>query len=151
MEYRYRIRYVNKVILATAWYTTQNFLPLTDSVRQMNTEISWFLWKGKIFKVPLTALQLPKEDGGRTLVHIMARFMTLFILRMENQRQQTAIFTTDWLTRWHLNVRRPNPPHHHKQKGYQRNSTNFIVATLKLPTRPLRGGSENHKSHKKRL
>jgi len=105
-----RIRYVNEVILATAWYTTQIFPPPTDSVRQMNTAIQWFIWKGAIFKVPLSTLQLPKEAGRRALVHILAKCMTLFILRMEKQGQQMATFTTDWLTRWHLHERTPNPP-----------------------------------------
>ena len=105
-----RIRYVNEVILATAWYTTQIFPLPSNSVRQMNTAIQWFIWKGAIFKVPLSTLQLPKEAGGRALVHIMAKCMTLFILRMKKQGQQKATFTTDWLTRWHLHERTPNPP-----------------------------------------
>jgi len=79
-----RIRYINEVILATAWYTTQTFPPPTDSVRHINTAISWFILKGAIFKVPLCALQLPKEAGGRALIHIMAKRTTLFILRMGN-------------------------------------------------------------------
>jgi len=51
-----RIRYVNEVILSTVWYTTHIFLPPTDSIRQKNTAISWFIWKGTIFKVPLFKL-----------------------------------------------------------------------------------------------
>ena len=83
--------------------------PLADSVRQMNTAISWFIWKGEIFNVPLSTLQLSKEAGGRALIHIMAKCMTLFILRMEQQEQQNAIFTTDWLIIWHLLGRTHNP------------------------------------------
>ena len=105
-----RIRYVNEVILATAWYTTQIFPPSKDSVRQMNTAISWFIWKGAIFKFPRSTLQLPKEAGGRAFIHIMAKCMTLFILRMVQQGQHKATFTTDWPTRWHLHKRTPNPP-----------------------------------------
>jgi len=105
-----RIRYINEVILATAWYTTQIYPPPKDSVRQINTAISWFIWKGAVFKVPLSTLQLPKEAGGRALIHIMAKCMTLFILRIGKQGHQTATFTTDWLTRWYLYERTPNPP-----------------------------------------
>jgi len=105
-----RIRYVKEVILATAWYTNQILPPPTDSVRQMNTAIKWFIWKGTIFKVPLCTLQLPKEAGGRALVHIMAKCMMLFVLRMEKQGQQKVTFTTDCLTRWHLHERTPNTP-----------------------------------------
>jgi len=74
----------------------------------MNTAISWFIWKGAIFKVPLSTLQLPKEAGGRALIHMMAKCMTLFILRMEKQVRQKATFTTDWLTSWYLHERTPN-------------------------------------------
>jgi len=84
--------------------------PPTESVRQMNTAISRFIWKGAIFKVPLSTLHLTKEARGRALIHIMAKCMTLFILRMEKQRKQKATFKTDWLARWHLHVRKPNTP-----------------------------------------
>ena len=69
-----------------------DFPPPTDSVRQMNTAISWFIWKGAIFKVPLSTLKLTKEAGGRALIHIMAKCMTLFILRMEKQGQKKSYF-----------------------------------------------------------
>jgi hypothetical protein len=71
-----RIRYINEFILATAWYTTQIFPPPTDNVRQMNAATSFFIWMGAILNVPQSTLQLPKEDGGRALIHIMEKCMT---------------------------------------------------------------------------
>ena len=90
-----RITYVNETLLATAWYTTQILPPPTKCVRQINASLSYFIWKGAIFKVPLSTLQKPKDSGGRALIHIMAKCMTLFILRMERQKQQADTFTTD--------------------------------------------------------
>ena len=107
-----RIRYVNEVILTTAWYMTQILPPPPDCVRQMNAALSYFIWKGAIFKAPLSTLQQPKDASGRALIHIMAKWMTLFILRMGRQGQQTDTFTTDWLLKWHLHGRSPNPPRH---------------------------------------
>jgi len=40
----------------------------------------------------------------------MAKCMTLFIVRMEKQGRRTDTFTTDWLTKWRLHGRTPNPP-----------------------------------------
>ena len=68
-----RIRYVNEVILTTAWYMTQILPPPPDCVRQMNAALSYFIWKGAIFKAPLSTLQQPKDASGRALIHIMAK------------------------------------------------------------------------------
>jgi len=61
LNLKHRIRYGNDFLLARTWFTTQIFPPPTDYVRQMNTAISWFLWKGAIFRVPLSTLQRPKD------------------------------------------------------------------------------------------
>jgi len=143
-----RIRYINEVILAAAWYTTQIFPLPTDSVRQMNTAISWFIRKGAIFKVPLSTLQLPKEAGGRALIHIMATCMTLFLLRMEKQGHGKATFTTDWLTRWYLHERTPNFP---QIRRIPAKFDYLYHYNIEAAYTPIRCDSENHKAHKKRL
>jgi len=63
LNLEHRIRYVNDYLLARVWYATQIFPPPTDQARQINTAISWFLWKGAIFRLPLSTLQRPKEYG----------------------------------------------------------------------------------------
>jgi hypothetical protein len=130
---------VNEVILTTAWYMTQILPPPPDCVRQINAALSYFIWKGAIFKVPLSTLQQPKDAGGRALIHIMAKCMTLFILRMERQGQQADTFTADWLKKWHLHGRTPNPP---DIKGYRLILTISTGTTLKRhtsrPEKPLK-------------
>jgi hypothetical protein len=64
LNLEHRIRYVNDYLLARVWYATQIFPPPTEQARQINTTISWFLWKGAFFRVPLSTLQRPKEYGG---------------------------------------------------------------------------------------
>ena len=108
LNLEHRIRYVNDFLLARAWFTTQ--IPPTNYVRQMNTATSWFLWKGAIFRVPLSTLQRPRQSGGRALIHILAKLMTLFMLRMEKQGRMTDTFTADLLTKWRLHGREPNTP-----------------------------------------
>jgi len=110
LNLEHRIRHVNSFFLDRAWFTMQIFPPPTDFVRQMNIAISWFLWKGAVFRVPLSTLLRPKELGGRALTHITAKCMTLFMLRMEKQGQRIDTFTEKWLTQWRLHRRTPNPP-----------------------------------------
>ena len=113
----------------------------------MNTAIQWFIWQGAIFKVPLSTLQLPKEAGGRALIHIMAKCMTLFTLRMEKHGQQKAAFTTDGLTRWHLHERTPNPP---QIKRIPAKFDYLYRYNIEAAYTSVRVDSENHKSHKKK-
>jgi len=51
-----RIQFVHKYLLAKIWYVTQIFPPLPDCIRHINTTISWFIWQGEIFRVPLSTL-----------------------------------------------------------------------------------------------
>jgi hypothetical protein len=63
-----RIVYVHTYLLARAWYITQVYLPPESIVRQVNTTIAWFIWKGDIFRVPLTTLYRNKPDEGWELI-----------------------------------------------------------------------------------
>ena len=61
-----RVLYVHTYIQAAAWYAAQ-ILPMPENcVRQMNSAIAWYLWRGDIFRVPLSTLQQPngKVDGA---------------------------------------------------------------------------------------
>jgi hypothetical protein len=44
-----RIQYVPAYLLARARYTAQIFPMPTDCARQVNTAISWYIWRGEIF------------------------------------------------------------------------------------------------------
>jgi len=144
----HRIRYVNHFFVACAWFTTQIPPPLTDYVRQINTAIAWFLGRGAIFRVPLSTLQRPKGSGGRSLIHIMAKFMTLFMLRMEKQGRRTDTFTADWLTKWRLHGTTPNP------LQIKRIPTKFDPVyryNIESANAPMRGTAEHPKTYKRRL
>jgi hypothetical protein len=59
-----RIQFVQTYMLARVWFTAQIFpMPLTCE-RQINTAITWFLWRGSIFRVPLSTIQRRKLQGG---------------------------------------------------------------------------------------
>ena len=80
------------------------------------------------------------------MIHIMAKRMTLFVLRMEKEGQQKDTFTADWLTSWHLHVRTPNPRHIKRIPAkfdyFYRNNTEAAYT-------PISDDSENHKCRKK--
>jgi len=64
--------------------------------------ISWFLWKGEIFRVPLSTLQRMKMEGGWGMIQTAAKCMALLIHRMREQRKKKGAVTADWMKRWGL-------------------------------------------------
>jgi len=59
-----RIQYVHDYLMARVWYVAQIYPPPDDCVRQLNTTISLYVWRGEIFRVPLSNLQRRKGEGG---------------------------------------------------------------------------------------
>jgi hypothetical protein len=106
-----RIQYVHDYLLAKVWYVVQIFPPPDECIRMLNTSISWFLWKGEIFRVPLSNLQRRKEEGSWDLIHLKAKCLALLLHRTWQQSQNQETFTAAWLNRWSITDRRPNPPH----------------------------------------
>lgn len=74
-----RIKYIQDYLLAKAWCTAQIFLPPADSVRQVNSTVSWYLWKGDIFRVSLSTLQKGKGEGEWDLINFEAKCRTLLL------------------------------------------------------------------------
>jgi hypothetical protein len=105
-----RIRYVHDYLMAKAWYIAQIFPPPDDCVKQLNTTLSWFIWKGDIFRVPLSTLQRRKGAEGWGLINLQAKCLALFIHRIRTQGQQTGTITTEWLKKWNLIKQSTNPP-----------------------------------------
>jgi len=101
-----------------------------------------------IFRVPLSTLQRPKDSRGRALIHIMAKCVTLFMLLMQKQGRRTDIFTADWLTKWRLHGRIPNPPQ------IKRIPTKFDYLyryNIDSAYAPMKGTSEHPQTYKRRL
>ena len=51
-----RIQYVHTFLLAKIWHITQIFSISKEHVRQLATAIVWFIWKGTIFRFPVSTL-----------------------------------------------------------------------------------------------
>jgi hypothetical protein len=78
----------------------------------------------------------------------MVKCMTLFILHTERQAQQTASFTTDWIKRWNLHGRLPNPP---DLKRIPRTLDYLYRYNIEAAYTPVRDNLESQKSYKRRL
>jgi len=63
-------RFVHDYLLARIWYVTQIFPITTDSMRQLDTTISWIIWRCEIFTVPLSRLQRGRDVGDETLKYM---------------------------------------------------------------------------------
>ena len=89
-------------------------LPATRSEHakvRLNTAITWFIWKGATFRVPLSTLQRSKDDGGWDMIHLKAKCLALLLHRTRIQSQDPETFTAAWLEKWNITERSPNPPH----------------------------------------
>ena len=98
-----RIQYVHD------WVCNIDFPPPTDCIRQINTTISPFIWRGEISRVPLSTLQRGKTEGGWNLVHPWAKSIVLFMSRLQVQSQRFGSFTAGWLGYWNINPGLKNP------------------------------------------
>jgi len=105
-----RILYVHNFLLATAWYTAQIFPPPDECTQQLHTAISWYLWRGEIFKGPLSTLQRPTQQGGWGLIHVAAKSHTLNLYQLRIQGQKTETLKSRVVTRMGPTQAKHKPP-----------------------------------------
>jgi exonuclease III len=105
-----RIQYTQVYMLAKLWYTAQVLLPPSECMRQITSAITWYIWQGAIFRVPLSTLQKRKKDGGWGLTDVHTKCRTLLISRLWLQGQLTGTLTACWLKYWNIHGLRNNPP-----------------------------------------
>jgi hypothetical protein len=76
----------------------------------MNTTISWLIWKGDIFRVPLSTLYRRKEQEGWDLINISAKSQALFLYRIRQNMMKGRTITWAWLRTWGLSAKGTSPP-----------------------------------------
>ena len=108
------MRYANTHLLSKLWYTAQ-ILPAPKTYTQRITAaIAWYIWKGAVFKVPITTLQRSKSMGGWEMIHIEAKCRALLLSRLYTQSRKEGTFTAEWMRSWHLTSEQENPPQNWK-------------------------------------
>jgi hypothetical protein len=105
-----RILYVHTYLLARTWHITQFYPPPESIVRQVNTTIAWFIWKGDIFRVPVTTLYRNKRDGGWELIDWASKCQTLFLYQTRHAMERKGTITAEWFRQWNLCLKGTNPP-----------------------------------------
>jgi hypothetical protein len=114
-----RIRYVNTFLLSKIWYTAQILSAPTTYTQKLTTAIAWYIWKGAVFRLPISTLQKPKQMGGWGLTDIASECTALLLSHMNVQSKKDGMATALWLKTWNLTGRLANPPN-----------------ALKFPTKP---------------
>ena len=98
---------------------SSNLASPRDCIRQLNTAMSWYLWQGDTFRVPLSTLYRRKEHWGLTLIHAEVKCRALLLYRLQTLSQNAGTTTAQWLKKWNLLQPSKNPPNKER-----------IVATL---------------------
>jgi len=84
-----RLRYVNTFLLSKILYTAQ-ILPAPNMYTQVTTAITWYIWGGTVFRVPVSTLQRPKQMGKWEVPDIEAKLEALLLYRMYLQGQRNG-------------------------------------------------------------
>jgi hypothetical protein len=105
-----RIQYVHLCLLAKIWYLAQILLPTKEHVQQLSTLYTWFIWQGAMFRVPVSTLQLPKEQGDWALANIDVKCKTLLYARICFLCTTNSSITTTLMRKWNLTGPIANPP-----------------------------------------
>jgi len=95
-----RIRCVPSFLPAKAWHTAE--IPPGDCVRQINTAVSGYIWRGDIFRVPLSTLYKRREHGGWVLINIAAKCRAFLLYRLQTKGRKSKSLTAKWLEEWNL-------------------------------------------------
>jgi len=105
-----RIQYVHDHLMTRVLYLAKIYPTPDVCVRQLNSTIAWFLWRGDIFRVPLSTLQRRKDEEGWELKHLTAKSHALFLSRMRTQWTQRGTVTAERLRKLGLVGLSQNPP-----------------------------------------
>ena len=117
-------------------------------MQQLTTVCTWFIWQGAIFRVPVTTLQLPKEQGGWALANIDDKCKTLLYARLWFLCTKYNPITTTLMRMWNLTGHNENPPNFH---GFPTGITYIRHYALDMAYVPPPGTQETMKKFKNRL
>jgi hypothetical protein len=105
-----QIQYIHNYLFARVWFAAQ-ILPITaNCIRQIRTAVTWFLWRGSIFRLAYATMQRSKQEGGWNLMDVEAKSRALLHCRLTMQSREMDTITADWPRRWSPATSRNNPP-----------------------------------------
>ena len=105
----HRLRYIHTYILAKIWYIAQIFTARGIYTQRMSV-VTYFIYKGATFRVPVSTVQKPKHMEEWELVDIAAKCIALLLSRMHLQSAHEGTTTASWIKEWNLSGTLANPP-----------------------------------------
>ena len=98
---------------------------------------AWFIWQGAIFRVFVSTLQLPREEGGWALTNIVAKCKTLLYAPIWFSFKKNSSITTRLKRKWCLNGPIANDPNvHGLPTGVSHIRYSALVMTYVTPPGP---------------
>jgi len=143
-----RIQYVYDYLMARVWYLAQTYPPPDECVRQLNTTISWYVWREEIFRMPLSTLQRRKGKGGCDLIHTTAKSFALFLYRLRQQGLRSGTLTAEWLRSWGLMAQNKYPPYRGRIPSTFEYIRRYVVDVSYVTQQ---GSTESQSNYKRRL
>ena len=108
-----RIQYVHTFSLSKLWHTAQIFPGSKKHERQLLTAMSWYIWRGAIFKVPLQPYNAWQKK--EVWLDRCRSQMQCPLTRFWRQEERNGSLTAEWLNVWALlSPRTPPPPTTHE-------------------------------------
>jgi hypothetical protein len=106
-----RIKCVHVYLLAKLWHTVQIFTPPEECVQQIVKAMAWYIWRGAIFRVPVSTLQRRKDERGWGLIDVAAKCRALLLTRFWTQGRRERSVSAEWQKYWKLQKHVANPQH----------------------------------------
>ena len=122
--------------------------PPDECVRQLNTTISWHVWRSEIFRVLLSTLQRRKGEGGSNLIHITAKSCALFLYRLRQQGLRSETLTAEWLRSWGLLAQNKSPSYRYRIPATLEYLRRYAVDVAYVTQQ---GSTESQSTYKRRL
>jgi hypothetical protein len=118
------------------------------SIQQSTAAVTYFIWRGAIFRVPISTLQSRRTEGGWELMDIAAKCRALLLSRMHIQGACSGTIMAEWLHSWDLKGRTPNPPN---ATAYPTGMVHVRAYPLHMPYAPTPRLEETPKSWRRRI
>ena len=131
-----RIQFAHTYMLARVWFIAQVLLMPLTCERQINTALTRFLWRGSIFRVPLSTIQRRKLQGGWDLINVGAKVEHYSTSVYKHRVQHKELYRR---IGYGSGICRPRAPTSPRSNGYQMALSTCVSTRWMVPTLPRNG------------
>jgi hypothetical protein len=106
----HRMPYAHVYLMARLWYVAQVLSAPRQCLQQITAAVTYFIWRGTTFRVPVSTLQFRQKEDGWELLDIAAKCRALLLSRMYVQGARPGIVMVVGFHKLGLNDRITKPP-----------------------------------------